>query len=257
MASAEWSSISCAQIRAWSLRSKKISVSRIRSRNRAIDAITVVSIASKFQLRTYRAEQEQPLERAGWWLPVEDRYIAATTRRAGLTIATGNDQDLRRPGLKVSISSGISGRRALSDSDSIVGDVRRWPADDGPQIATQLLPESKKRRKRSEIVATALGSGARNQVHRAATWIWRCRGVAQPGRASGSGPEGRWSNPVALTITQKPWIKLASMAISGIAYWYLEATPELLTGIQARTICGFRDSPRFPFVCATPAASAL
>ena len=51
--------------------------------------------------------------------------------------STGNDQDLRRPGLKVSISSGISGRRALSDSDSIVGDVRRWPADDGPQIATQ------------------------------------------------------------------------------------------------------------------------
>ena len=24
------------------------------------------------------------------------------------------------------------------------------------------------------------------------TLIWRCRGVAQPGRASGSGPEGRW-----------------------------------------------------------------
>jgi predicted nucleic acid-binding protein len=34
-------------------------------------------------------------------MPVEDRYIAATARRHGLTIATGNDRDFKRPGLKI------------------------------------------------------------------------------------------------------------------------------------------------------------
>ena len=34
-------------------------------------------------------------------MPVEDSYIAATARRYGLTIVTGNDRDFRRPGLKV------------------------------------------------------------------------------------------------------------------------------------------------------------
>ena len=47
------------------------------------------------------AEQERALERAGLRMPVEDGYIAATARRHGLTIVTGNDQDFRRPGLKV------------------------------------------------------------------------------------------------------------------------------------------------------------
>jgi len=47
------------------------------------------------------AEQEHQLERASRRMPVEDSYIAATARRYGLTIATGNDQDFRRPGLKV------------------------------------------------------------------------------------------------------------------------------------------------------------
>jgi toxin FitB len=47
------------------------------------------------------AEQEHLLEKAGRRMPVEDSYIAATARRHGLTIATGNDQDFRRPGLKV------------------------------------------------------------------------------------------------------------------------------------------------------------
>lgn len=46
------------------------------------------------------AELEQ-LERAGRMMPVEDSYIAATAKRHGLTIVTGNDQDFRRPGLKV------------------------------------------------------------------------------------------------------------------------------------------------------------
>lgn len=47
------------------------------------------------------AEQERLLERAGLRMPVEDSYIAATARRYGLTVVTGNDKDFRRPGLKV------------------------------------------------------------------------------------------------------------------------------------------------------------
>ena len=47
------------------------------------------------------AEQERLLDKAGQRMPVEDSYIAATARRHGLTIATGNDRDFRRPGLRV------------------------------------------------------------------------------------------------------------------------------------------------------------
>ena len=47
------------------------------------------------------AEQERSLEKPGRRMPVEASYIAATARRHGLTIATGNDRDFRRPGLKV------------------------------------------------------------------------------------------------------------------------------------------------------------
>ncbi len=47
------------------------------------------------------ADQQRLLEKAGRLMPVEDSYIAATARRHGLTIVTGNDRDFRRPGLKV------------------------------------------------------------------------------------------------------------------------------------------------------------
>jgi toxin FitB len=47
------------------------------------------------------AEQEHELEKAGKRMPVEDSYIAATARRYGLTIATGNERDFRRPAVKV------------------------------------------------------------------------------------------------------------------------------------------------------------
>ena len=47
------------------------------------------------------AEQEVELEETGQRMPVEDSYIAATAKRYGLTIATGNERDFRRPGLKV------------------------------------------------------------------------------------------------------------------------------------------------------------
>lgn len=47
------------------------------------------------------AEQEFQLQTTGLRMPVEDSYIAATARRHNLTIATGNEKDFRRPGLKV------------------------------------------------------------------------------------------------------------------------------------------------------------
>ena len=47
------------------------------------------------------AQQERLVEKAGQRMPVEDSYIAATARRHGLTIVTGNDRDFKRPGLKV------------------------------------------------------------------------------------------------------------------------------------------------------------
>ena len=47
------------------------------------------------------ADQKFLLEQAGQRMPVEDSYIAATARRHGMTIVTGNDKDFRRPGLTV------------------------------------------------------------------------------------------------------------------------------------------------------------
>jgi len=47
------------------------------------------------------AEQERLADKAAQRMPMEDRYIAATAHRHGLTIATGNDRDFRRRGLKV------------------------------------------------------------------------------------------------------------------------------------------------------------
>lgn len=47
------------------------------------------------------AEQEHLFEKAGVRMPIEDGFIAATARRHRLTIATGNEKDFKRPGLKV------------------------------------------------------------------------------------------------------------------------------------------------------------
>jgi predicted nucleic acid-binding protein len=47
------------------------------------------------------ADQRLLLEQAGQRMPIEDSYIAATARRHGLTIVTGNDKHFRRPGLRV------------------------------------------------------------------------------------------------------------------------------------------------------------
>lgn len=47
------------------------------------------------------ADQEILFLKSGAQMPIEDSYIAATARKYGLTIATGNEKDFRRPGLKV------------------------------------------------------------------------------------------------------------------------------------------------------------
>lgn len=46
------------------------------------------------------AEQQLALDKAGLRM-LADSYVAATARRHRLTIATGNDRDSRRPGVKV------------------------------------------------------------------------------------------------------------------------------------------------------------
>ena len=47
------------------------------------------------------ADLEVSCQNVGQRMPVEDSYIAATAKRYGLTIVTGNDRDFQRPGLKV------------------------------------------------------------------------------------------------------------------------------------------------------------
>lgn len=47
------------------------------------------------------AEQKFLLLQKGRAMPVEDSYIAATARRHGFTIVTGNDKDFRHCGVKV------------------------------------------------------------------------------------------------------------------------------------------------------------
>jgi predicted nucleic acid-binding protein len=47
------------------------------------------------------ADQKYSLESIGQKMPVEDSFIAATARRHGLTMVTGNDHHFRRPGLNV------------------------------------------------------------------------------------------------------------------------------------------------------------
>ena len=68
---------------------------------RLIDALGGRILGFNVSVAPVWADQEHLLEKHGKRMPVEDGYIAATARRHGLTIATGNDKDFRRPGLKV------------------------------------------------------------------------------------------------------------------------------------------------------------
>lgn len=47
------------------------------------------------------ADLQRRLEQAGLPMPLEDSYIAATAIRHGLTVATGNERDFRRPGVSI------------------------------------------------------------------------------------------------------------------------------------------------------------
>ena len=47
------------------------------------------------------ADQQRVFDQAGLRMPLADGYIAATARRHGLTVVSGNDRDFRRPGVKV------------------------------------------------------------------------------------------------------------------------------------------------------------
>ena len=68
---------------------------------RLVDALGGRILGFNVSVAHVWADQEHLLEKRGQRMPVEDGYIAATARRHGLTIATGNDKDFRRPGLKV------------------------------------------------------------------------------------------------------------------------------------------------------------
>ncbi|HEV3217622.1 MAG TPA: PIN domain-containing protein [Vicinamibacterales bacterium] len=69
--------------------------------SRLVDALQGRVYGFNVSVAPVWADQEHQLEKAGRRMPVEDSYIAATARRYGLTIATGNERDFRRPGLKV------------------------------------------------------------------------------------------------------------------------------------------------------------
>ena len=68
---------------------------------RLIDALGGRILGFNVSVAHVWADQEILLEKEGLRMPVEDSYIAATARRHGLMIVTGNDQDFRRPGMKV------------------------------------------------------------------------------------------------------------------------------------------------------------
>lgn len=69
--------------------------------SRLIDAVEGRIYGFNVSVAHVWADQEHLFEAAGQQMPVEDGYIAATARKHGMTVATGNDKDFRRPGLKV------------------------------------------------------------------------------------------------------------------------------------------------------------
>ena len=66
------------------------------------------------------AEQERLLDKAGQRMPVEDSYIAATARRHGLTIATGNDRETQ-----TDRAEGLQSIQGTGVADPATG--HRWP----------------------------------------------------------------------------------------------------------------------------------
>lgn len=68
---------------------------------RLVDAMQGRVLGFNVSVAHVWAEQQHRLAKAGQPMPVEDSYIAAIARRHDLVIATGNDQDFRRPGIRV------------------------------------------------------------------------------------------------------------------------------------------------------------
>lgn len=96
------SSIVIAQVAYW-VRTKE---GRARERlqqwlTQSIEAMEGRILAFNTSTAHIWADQKALLESVGQKMPIEDSFIAATARRHELTIVTGNDQDFRRPGLKV------------------------------------------------------------------------------------------------------------------------------------------------------------
>ena len=63
------------------------------------------------------AEHERLLDKADQRMPVENSYVAATAQRHGLTIATGNERDFKRPGRKA-FNDSLDQRQATAAADS-------------------------------------------------------------------------------------------------------------------------------------------
>jgi predicted nucleic acid-binding protein len=96
------SSVVIAQIAYW-IRSKE---GRTRARlqtwlSRSIEAMEGRILSFNVATAHVWADQQIVCKEAGQPMPVEDSYIAATARRHGLTIVTGNEKDFLRPGLRV------------------------------------------------------------------------------------------------------------------------------------------------------------
>jgi predicted nucleic acid-binding protein len=68
---------------------------------RSIEALDGRILSVNISTAHVWAEQKFLLKQKGLAMPAEDSYIAATARRHGLTIVTGNDRDFRHCGVKV------------------------------------------------------------------------------------------------------------------------------------------------------------
>lgn len=68
---------------------------------RLIEALHGRILGFNFSVAHVWAEQQHKLEEIGQPMPVEDSYIAAIAIRHNLTVATGNEKDFRRPGIKL------------------------------------------------------------------------------------------------------------------------------------------------------------
>jgi predicted nucleic acid-binding protein len=96
------STVVIAQIAYWVRAKRGAARDRLQAwLRRSIDAMEGRILSFNVATAHTWAEQKLLLEQDGAPMPLEDSYIAATARRHGLTIVTGNDKDFRRPCLKV------------------------------------------------------------------------------------------------------------------------------------------------------------